>query len=284
MTPSGPAQPPAGSEQPGGPPPGARAAGSGFDRSRLSTADVLVAGGALLYVLVGFLPWASVSFDFVGRITASGYEYSGLVGLSALLLLAAGAWAVLPAVRPDRVRSLRAAPTVVLAALALLCTLIAWLRSADYGFQLPALLGVLLAAAVTVLAAVSLLPELRAASLLRGGPVDRGEGAGGGWSPQHQPAPGYGPSAPEQPQYGRLHYGQPVAFGQPQYTQPQHEPPQYGRPEYGQPEAQWQRPTPPPPSAGGATVAPPTERRSADPEAAHPDPADPDRPRPAADR
>ncbi|MCZ2823696.1 MULTISPECIES: hypothetical protein [unclassified Modestobacter] len=269
MTPSGPAQPPAGPQQPGGPLPGAPAAGPGFDRSRLGTADVLVAGGALLYVLVGFLPWASVDFDFVGRITASGYEYSGLVVLGALLLLAAGAWAVLPAVRQDRVGPLRAAPTVVLAALALLCTLIAWLRSADYGFQLPALLGVLLAAAVTVLAALSLLPGLRDASVLRSGPVDRGEGDAGGRSPQHQPAPGYGPpAAPEQPQYGRLHYGQPVAFGQSQYAQPQHEPPQYGRPEYGQPETHWQRPTPAPP-AGGAT-------------AEHP--ADPDRPRPAADR
>ncbi|MCZ2806404.1 hypothetical protein O2W18_14935 [Modestobacter sp. VKM Ac-2983] len=266
MTPSGPAQPPVGPQPPGGPLP---AAGSGFDRSRLGAADVLVAGGALLYVLVGFLPWASVDFDLVGRITASGYEYSGLVVLSALLLLAAAAWALLPAVRPHRGGPLRAAPTVVLAALALLCTLIAWLRSADYGFQLPALLGVLLAAAVTVLAALSLLPGLRDASLRRGGPAHPGEGAGGGPSPQDRPAPGYGPpSAPEQPQYGRLHYGQPVAFGQPQYAQPQHEPPQYGRPEYGQPEAHWRRPTPAP-SAGGAT-------------AEHP--ADPDRPRPAADR
>lgn len=269
MTPSGPAQPPVGPQQPGGPPSGARAAGSGFDRSRLGAADVLVAGGALLYVLVGFLPWASVSFDFVGRITASGYEYSGLVVLSALLLLAAGAWALLPAVRPDRGGSLRAAPTVVLAALALLCTLIAWLRSADYGFQLPALLGVLLAAAVTVLAALSLLPELREASVLRGGQAHPGEGAGESGSPQHRPASGYRPPAdPEQPQYGRPHYGQPVAFGQPQYAQPQHEPPQYGRPEYGQPEAHWQRPAPAP-SAGGATAE---------------DPADPDRPRPAAGR
>lgn len=269
MTSSGPAQPPAGPPQPGGPPAGARTAGPGVDRSRLGTVDGLVAGGAVLYVVVGFLPWASVDFDFVGRVTASGYEYSGLVVLSALLLLAAGAWAVLTAVRPDRVGPLRTAPSVVLAALALLCTLIAWLRSADYGFQLPALLGVLLAAAVTVLAALSLLPGLRAASLLRGGPVDRGEGAGGGRSPQHQPAPGHGPpSAPGQPQYGRLHYGQPAAFGQPQYAQPQHDPPQYGRPEYGQPEAHWQRPTPPP-SAGGATAAHPGE---------------PDRPHPAADR
>ncbi|WP_164699871.1 hypothetical protein [Modestobacter sp. KNN46-3] len=207
--------------------------------------DLLVAGGALLYLLVGLLPWASVTFDFAGRITASGYEFSALVVLSALLLLGAGAWAVLPAVRPARAGFLRAAPAVVLAALALLCTLIAWLRSLDYGFQFPALLGVLVAAAVTVLAAASLLPELRAWSGRQAGPAGAPTGSrpGGSQSLQH------GGPLGGLPQYGRPHYGQPTGWGQPHHGQPHP-----GQPRYGQPAEPWQPPV------------------------------GPDRPRPAADR
>lgn len=191
MTSSGPDQPPRGPEQPWSSPPPARAAGPGFERDRIRTGDLLVAGGALLHLVVGFLPWASVTFDFVGRITASGYEFSSLVVLSALLLLAAGAWAVLPAVQDVRVGFPRSALTFGLAAVALLFTLIAWLRSLDYDFQLPALLGVLSAAAVTVLAALSLLPELR-------------DAPGAGQSPPYRPAPGPGqPQCRQPPPYGQ---------------------------------------------------------------------------------
>ncbi|MCZ2848427.1 hypothetical protein [Modestobacter sp. VKM Ac-2978] len=214
------------------PPAGVR----GFDRSRLTTVDLLVAGGAVLYLLVGLLPWASVTLDFAGRITASGYEFSALVVLSALLLLGAGAWAVFPAVRPDRAGLLRAAPAVVLAAFALLCTLIAWLRSLDYGFQFPALLGVLVAAAVTVLAASSLLPGLRAWSGQQAGPAGAPAGSRPG---EGQPLQHGGPLGGP-PQYGRPHYGQPTGWGQPPYGQPDH-----GQPQYGQPAEPWQPPVGP---------------------------------------
>ncbi|WP_249522422.1 hypothetical protein [Modestobacter marinus] len=236
MTSSGPEQ--ARSAPP--PPAGVRAAGPRYDRSRLTTADLLVAGGALLYLLVGLLPWASVTFDFVGRITASGYEFSALVVLGALLLLGAAAWAVLPALRATPDGFLRAAPTVALAAVALLCTLIAWLRSLDYGFSVPALLGVLVAAAVTVLAASSLLPELRERVGPQAGRPTGGRPAGG------QPLPDGRPHHEQPPSHGQLPYGRPphgpTQYGQPQYGDPQYGQPQYGEPRYGRPATPWQPP------------------------------------------
>jgi hypothetical protein len=125
--------------------------------------DLVVAGGALLYVLLGFLPWAAVTYDVLGRVSASGYGFSVLVPAAAVLLVAAAAWALAPALGAPPVGFPRSAVTLGLAALAVLLTLVVWLRSTDYGFEPVPLLALLLAGAVAGAAARSLLGEWRAA-------------------------------------------------------------------------------------------------------------------------
>jgi hypothetical protein len=121
-----------------------------------------VAAGALLYVALGFLPWAAVTFDVLGRISASGYGLSALVPVAAVLLVAAALWALLPPVVPVPVALPRGAVTLGLAALAFLLTLVTWLRSTDYGFEPVPLVAVLVTVAVVVSAARTVLPELSA--------------------------------------------------------------------------------------------------------------------------
>jgi hypothetical protein len=85
------------------------------------------------------------------------------VPVGVVLLVAAGAWAVLPASARPAVR-LPGAVTLGLTATAFLLTLVVWLRSTDYGFEPVPLLAVLLTAAVGGCATRSLLIELRAPS------------------------------------------------------------------------------------------------------------------------
>jgi hypothetical protein len=124
--------------------------------------DVVVAAGGLLYVVLGFLPWASVTFDVLGRVSATGYGISVLVPVAAALLAAAAVWTLLPAERLPAVPFPRSAVTQGLAALAFLLTLVTWLRTTDYGFEPVPLLAVLVTVAVAGAAARSLLAELRA--------------------------------------------------------------------------------------------------------------------------
>jgi hypothetical protein len=137
--------------------------GRGPVLGRLALGDRLVAGGALLYVLLGVLPWASVTYDVLGRISASGYGFSFLVPVAAVLLVAAAAWTLAPALGAPPVGFPRSTVTLGLAALALLLTLVTWLRSTDYGVEPVPLLALLLTVAVAAAAARSLRAEWRAA-------------------------------------------------------------------------------------------------------------------------
>ena len=131
---------------------------------RLSRRDVGVVLGAVVYAVLAALPWASVTFDVLGRVSARGYGFSVLVPVSVLLLLAAAVWTALPPSARPAVPFPHSAVTVGLAASAFLLTLVVWLRSTDHGFEPVPLLAVLVTAAVGVCAARSLLPELRAPS------------------------------------------------------------------------------------------------------------------------
>ncbi|GAB3364876.1 hypothetical protein [Modestobacter lapidis] len=146
--------------------------------------DLVPAAGALLYVVLGLLPWAAVTLDVLGRISASGYGFSVLVPIGAVLLVAAGAWALLTAVVAVPVPFPRSGVTLGLAAPAFLLTLVTWLRSTDYGFEPVPLLALLVTVAVAVSAARALLPELRAAA-----------GAGRPDPVAHDPVPGDPPAA-----------------------------------------------------------------------------------------
>ncbi len=128
---------------------------------RLTRPDLAVAAGALLYVVLAFFPWASITFDVVGSISSSGYGLSPLVPVSAVLLLTAGAWVLLPASARVRDGVARAAVPLGLAAVAVLLTLVTWLRTSDYGFEVFPLLAFLVTAAVAAAAATALLRELR---------------------------------------------------------------------------------------------------------------------------
>ena len=131
--------------------------------ARPGRGDLAVAGGALLYVLLGFLPWASITYDVLGRISASGYGFSFLVPGAAVLLVAAAAWALAPSLGAPPVGFPRSTVTLGLAALAVLLTLVTWLRSTDYGVEPVPLLALLVTVAAAASAARSLRPEWRAA-------------------------------------------------------------------------------------------------------------------------
>jgi heme A synthase len=161
------------SDVPGQPP-------EGLPSRRVSRHDLVVAGGALLYGLLGFLPWASVTFDVLGRVSASGYGLSVLVIVAAVLLVAAAAWALAPAVGAPAVTSPRGVVTSGLAATALLLTLVTWLRTTDYGFEPVPLLALLVTLGVAGSAARSLLTELRAAGGGRAGASSAEEPVPGG--------------------------------------------------------------------------------------------------------
>ncbi len=138
--------------------------GPGASAARPAWSDLGVAGGALGYAALAALPWASVTFDVLGRVSARGYGFSVLVPIGVVLLVAAGVWAVLPASARPAMRVPPGAVTLGLTAPAFLLTLVVWLRSTDYGFEPVPLLALLLTAAVGGCAARSLLVELRTLS------------------------------------------------------------------------------------------------------------------------
>ncbi|MEU2347373.1 hypothetical protein [Modestobacter sp. NPDC049651] len=237
MTSSGP-----GGHQPGPVPPlPAPPARSGaFDLRRLGVPDLGMPVAAVLYLVLACLPWASVDF-FAGRFTVSGFRFSGLVTVTLVLLLAAAVWALLPAVTVVRLQFPRHVVTGGLAALAVLMTLITWLRSLDYGFAAPAFLGLLVTLAAVALAAVGLLPELRGTA-----------GRPGSGAPGQPPAPAAGPAYGRpgwQPPQGVRPAGQPPVPAPPGNGLPAATPPVAAPPVY----------TPPPPTAPPAPQpAPPS--------------------------
>ncbi len=155
-------------QPPHGPPP--RPAAAGFDLKRLTVTDVVVAAGALLYLVLAVLPW--IDFDevyFSSGYDVNGFSFSGLVTLAFVLLLGAAVWALLPAVTELRLGFPRSWVTVGLAGSALLFTLIAWIQTFAYEFSIVGLLALLVTAAVTALAVLGLLPELRNRPAVPGG-------------------------------------------------------------------------------------------------------------------
>jgi hypothetical protein len=199
-------------------------------------ADYVVAGGALVYLILSFLPWADFG-DFFGvdvpGDSISGWGFSTLVSFSFLLFLLAAVWAVLPAFTDLKLGFPRGWVTVGLAGLGLLLTLFAWISSLRYGFSIAPLLALLVAAAITLFAFLALLPELRNRRALPGGLANAAQ-----WANQQAPQFGPGQQAPGGPPPS---YGQP---GTPHYAPPPPPPPAGGRPPHG-----------PPPGAGGSTAS-----------------------------
>ncbi|MGY1782116.1 hypothetical protein [Geodermatophilus sp. SYSU D01036] len=260
-------QPPYGQQQPYGapqpygqpygqqPPPGApspygqapRPAGPGLDLKRLKIADYVVAAGALVYLVLALLPWATFSssddfgFDVPGfdvpeiSYSFSGFEVSGLVTSSFVLLLLAAVWALLPAVVPLDLGFPRSWITVGLAGLAALLTLIAWIQTFDAGFSVFALLGFLVTVAVAVFAFLRLLPEMRTRPALPGAFAGAAQ-----WANQQAPDFGVGQGGAPGPPAAPGQYGAPGPYGQPapyggRPAQPWGQPGQPGHPGHGQP-------------------------------------------------
>ena len=190
----GPAQPAWGQQPPppgqyGAPAPGP-AQGSSVDFKRLRMADYVVAGGALLFLILSLLPW----YDF-GVFSAQGFD-DGQVVFAFLLFVAAAAWAVLPAFTEVRVGFPRSWVTVGLAGLGFLLTLLVWIDTLSFSFTIAAFLGLLTAAAILAFAVFRLLPELR------GGPALPGALSGAAqWANRQAPDPtaGRSPTSPSAP-------------------------------------------------------------------------------------
>ena len=190
---------------PQGYPPGGHAGsvGSSVDLKRLRMADYVVAGGTLLFLILGMLPWRDYGDEFFG-ISVSGFQGSGAVTLAFLLFLLAGVWALLPAFVDLKVGFPRAWITVGLAALGFLLTLVAWIGSFDAGFSIWALLGLLTAAAILLFSLFTLLPQLRNRPALPGALAGAAQ-----WANQQAPDPtagghqgGYAYGAPPPPPAG----------------------------------------------------------------------------------
>jgi hypothetical protein len=222
-----------------------------FDLKKLRTADYVIAGGTLLYLIFAIFPWFDYSYYYFGVSNAtffndnlSGFG-SGLVTSSFVLFLLAALWALLPAVYTLKVGFPRGYITSGLAVLGLVLTLIAWIKSLGGGFYLFALLGFVVAIGITLFALLSLLPELR------NGPALPGALAGAAqWANQQAPdmhtafGGRHQPGQPGQPAGAQP--GQPPV--QP-YGQPPGQPPQYAPPSGAGPAG---------PGPAGPPGAPPT--------------------------
>jgi hypothetical protein len=189
-----------GGQQPSGAPsPFGQPAGGGFsmDLKKLRMADYVIAGGTVLYLILGVLPWVSIGsiigFDIPGG-DISGFTFSGLVSYSFVLFLLATAWAILPAFYPLEVGFPRSYLTVGLAGLGLLLTLFAWIKSLGYEFKIVPLLALLTAVVIALFAVFTLLPELRNRPSLPGGLAKAGQ-----WANQRGPEFGQQPGSSSGP-------------------------------------------------------------------------------------
>ena len=191
-------------------PPGAAAsqfgqpAGAGFsmDLKKLRMADYVIAAGTVLYLVLGVLPWVSLGSVFGFNIPGadiSGFSFSGMVSLAFVLFLLATAWALLPAFYSLQVGFPRSYVTVGLAALGLLFTLFAWIRSLSFEFKIVPLLALLTAVAITLFAVLTLLPELRNGPALPGGLAKAGQWANQRGPEFGQSGHGGSPAAPTGP-------------------------------------------------------------------------------------
>ncbi|CCG05042.1 hypothetical protein [Blastococcus saxobsidens] len=207
-------------QAPFGPPgyPGGRPAGGGaefsVDLKRLTRDDYVVAGGTVLFLLFGLLPWWRFG-DATFGVTFSGFDDGMVVSAFVLFLLAAG-WALLPGFVRTSLTFPRSSVTVTLAGLGLVLTLFAWLDTLRYAFSFWALLAFLTAVAITVVPALALRRELRDRPARPAPPQP-----GAYWPAPGQPhPPGPGPLPPQ------AHPGQPgPAGGQHGYPPPWQAPP-----------------------------------------------------------
>lgn len=250
-------QPPQYGQQPGSSAPnpygqpGGSGAGFSVDFKRLKMADYVIAGGTIVYLILGLLPWAEYSdaygldelgLDYGFADNISGYTLSSLVGFSFFLFLLATVWALLPAFTDFKLGFPRGWITVGLAGLGFALTLFACFEAWSFSFSIVALLALVVAFAIFAFAFLSLLPELRNRPALPGGLSNAAQ-----WANQQAPDLGA--------QFGQQ--GQPGA-GQQQHGQPMPPPQQPGQPmpppqQYGQPMPPPQQPgqyNPPPPSTG----------------------------------
>jgi hypothetical protein len=181
-----------------------------LDLKKLRMADYVIAAGTVLYLIFAILPWLDYG-DFFGvdvpGDSISGFTFSGMVTFSFVLFLLATAWAVLPAVTDLTLGFPRGWVTVGLAGLGLLLTLFAWIRSLSYTFQIWPLLALLVAAAITLFAFLSLLPELRNRPGLPGGLANAAQ-----WA--NRPAPDFGQQGQQRQQQGQA--GPPPGWATPQ--------------------------------------------------------------------
>jgi hypothetical protein len=182
-----------------------------FDPKKLRTADYVIAGGTLLYLIFAIFPWFDYSYYYFGVKDATFFNDSlsgfgsGLVTSSFVLFLLAALWALLPAVYDLKVGFPRGYITTGLAALGLVLTLIAWIKSLGGGFYLFALLGFIVAIGITLFAVLSLLPELRNRPALPGALAGAAQWAnqqGPGFGGRPQPGQGGPPGPPPAQPYG----------------------------------------------------------------------------------
>lgn len=250
--------------------------GSGsFDPKKVSLFEWLLGGLWLLFTLFMILPWfgfdaeedgidASINgfsdgIDIFGQTVEAGYS-NFMPILAWLLFLAAAVWAIVSTFLKVKLPVPRHFITVALAALGMLLMLITWIQvltlDGDAPFSFVAFLAFLTAVAITAVAVLLFLPELKkfqAARKAGGGHSGSAAGFGGGQQ--------YGQQAPQQygqPQAPQQQYGQPQAPQAPQqYGQPQ--PPQAPQQQYGQPQQPYSPPPPPPAQPGqGPTPGQPT--------------------------
>ena len=137
------------------------------DLRRLSRADVLVAAGTVLFLVLLLVPWfRTAAFDhgFGHRATAASANglASGLLVTALVLLVLAAGWSLLPAVADVPTPFPRSLVTAGLAVPAFLLTLVEWLTTLDLGVSVAALLALLTVAAVLAVAVRALVPEARA--------------------------------------------------------------------------------------------------------------------------
>jgi hypothetical protein len=247
-----PPPPPSGGPPPGygqqpppgyGPPahgfPGRGVSSVAFAPEKLKTADYVIAGGTLLFLILSFFTWYDLSDDeFFGvGFAVSGWTGSGGVKTAFFLFVLAAVWSALPAFYDVDLGFPRSWITVGLAALGVLLALFAWFDTFDFEFSLWALLGLLTAVAILVGAVLSLLPELRDRPAPSGGPAGAGQ-----WADQSGPQYGQqGPPGPPHAQGAQAEgtRGRPP----PQQYAPPPAPPGHAPPPTG------------PPAQGGATSA-----------------------------
>jgi hypothetical protein len=170
----------------GQPGPGRSGGPGGVDLHRLRVADYAVALAAVLTLLCMVLSWdTGYFFDY------NGFDVAPMT-FGFVLVVFAAVWTVLASATSLRLQVPRAVVTVALTGLALLMTLIAWIRTFIEGFSVMAFLTVLVVAGATAFAVLGLLSELRSRA---------GAGPSG---PGPQPVPGWPPyggtgAAPGQP-------------------------------------------------------------------------------------